>query len=68
MTLNSRLTLDLRSLAQQGKAIDYSRNWCSSCEMTIEPHVDSRGLFCPWCQTDIQSPMERGRTQTMVGK
>ena len=40
------------------------RNYCPSCERTVEPRVDSRGLFCPWCHQDIPTAMERGMERT----
>jgi len=53
---NSRM---LRRIAQPAKP-ENRRNWCPSCEKTIEPSVDSHGPFCPWCHKDVPSPMERG--------
>jgi hypothetical protein len=67
MILNRRLTVDLRPamrrMVSPAKAKD-RRHWCPSCEVTVEPQVDSGGLFCPWCQTDIPTAMERGREHT----
>lgn len=71
MILNRRLTVDLRPamrrMVSPAKAKD-RRHWCPSCEVTVEPQVDSGGPFCPWCHIDLQSPMERERDQTTVDK
>jgi len=52
---NSRM---LRRIAQPIQPKN-RRNWCPNCEKTIEPSVDSRGPFCPFCHQNIAVPMER---------
>ena len=65
MTLNRRLTVDLRPAMRRmvSQAKD-RRHRCPSCDVTVEPQVDSGGSFCPWCQTDIPTAMERGKEHT----
>lgn len=36
-----------------------ARHWCESCQVYIEPKMDSQGPHCPWCQSNVLSPMER---------
>ncbi len=57
---NSRM---LRRITQPVKP-ENRRNWCPSCEITIEPSVDSQGRYCPFCHQDIPTAMERGREHT----
>lgn len=35
------------------------RNYCPSCERTVEPRIDSQGPYCPFCHQNIAVPMER---------
>ena len=63
MTLNRRLTLDLRPLVAQAQAKERHRNWCPRCEAKVKPTVDSAGPFCPYCHMDLETPTERSRAQ-----
>ena len=60
MNRNSQM---LRRIVAPARAQE-RQDWCPSCKKIIEPQVDSGGRFCPWCQQDIPTAMERGREHT----
>jgi len=36
------------------------RHHCQHCQVDVAPKVDDQGPYCPWCQLNLPSPMERG--------
>jgi len=63
--LNSRFAV-LGQLAEGQNApgisgiVGRARHRCRHCQVDVAPKVDDQGPYCPWCQLNLPSPMERG--------